>query len=685
MKNDPPRLAMLDTKLVGRPNAEATIEVLRQVIDLFPYEVFAKDSSGNFILSNVAHARNYGLAPSDLVGRNELELSPDTVEAQRFLDDDQEIIRTGQARFIPDEVYTDPSGKVISLQTTKIPLSLRGGDEIGVLGIAVDVSERKAAELTAKALSEKLGLAVRTAELGIWAHDEGTGKLRWNEEMYRIYGMDPFGPPPAFEQWANCLHPDDRQRVESEFETLLLQPVSRINFRIIRPDGTVRHLLASGDVLHESDGRIRERYGINIDITEHVLREEEFRIKDRQLLEKRRLESLGLLAGGIAHDFNNLLQSIRLQADIAEQTTDAAVRIKSLNVIDRTCEKAAALCKQLLSYAGKRQMTLERIEPRAFLEDNQELFDLSRARGVRIEFHIANDLPLVIADETQLRQILVNLIVNAVEAVESKAEGTIDVLCETVTHAPQGRVHYSWSGEERELVAFTVVDNGEGISDEALNRVFEPYFTTKAEGHGFGLSTILGIVQAHQGAICVDRGPGGVGTKFTICLPAARKVIDRAPQQRSQSNRLDDETVLIVDDEEIVVESLKVLLQVSGAKVLSARTGEDALELLREHCTEVTVAIVDITMPGISGVELADAMGQVSPKLKVIISSGYAGALSKSSRVSNYPLLAKPYSFEELLAAIHDPIEHDVAMLSKATFRDSAAEEADMSQSDTSA
>ena len=380
---------------------------------------------------------------------------------------------------------------------------------------------------------------------------------------------------------------------------------------------------------------------------------------EEKLRQTAKLESLGILAGGIAHDFNNLLTGILGNASLAlEEAAPGSNLAELLRSVVNAGECAAALAHQMLAYSGRGQFRQEQVDLSALVSETLTLIGSALGRAVRLNLGIAPALPPVEADPSQLQQIIMNLAINAAEAVDNKGEisvrtGTADLDGSRHpndvipgTAAPAGR-----------YVFLEVRDSGGGMDPETIQRIFDPFFTTKSMGRGLGLAAVLGIVRSHGGAIRVTSSPGR-GTTFAVYLPASESVAAElepdAPDGRAYSG-----IVLVVDDEHYVRETVRRTLEAAGYTVVCAPGSPEAIQLFQSLGSQIDLAIVDMTMPGEGGDEVVRRLRHHNPKLKVIATSGYAELEVKEKFGTLMDaFLPKPYRSDRLREVVAETLRY---------------------------
>jgi PAS domain S-box-containing protein len=399
------------------------------------------------------------------------------------------------------------------------------------------------------------------------------------------------------------------------------------------------------------DEALRLLFGV--DLTDRSLAERERHELERKLLDMQKLESLGVLAGGIAHDFNNLLTAILGNAQLARlQLQGSSPLQQNLLDIERTSIQAADLCKQMLAYSGQGRLEIRLLDLNETIRDMSQLLRVSVAKKVQLSFNLAHNLPRVRGDESQIRQVLMNLVINASEAITA-SEGSIWVST-GVVHRAQELFHgISETGkpEERDYLFIEITDTGCGMSEETQSRIFDPFFTTKFTGRGLGLAAVLGIVRSHGGTLEL-KSQEGEGTTFTVLFPCDEAKEEEKPFRDVQSQAVPkwsgEGLVLVVDDEESVVSMTARMLEAFELSVITASDGREGVEKFTAHADAITAILMDVTMPTMGGVEAFDRIRVIRPDVPVLFMSGYMreGELRNLDRATDF--LQKPFRLEDL-------------------------------------
>jgi len=392
-----------------------------------------------------------------------------------------------------------------------------------------------------------------------------------------------------------------------------------------------------------------------VDLTERAQAERERHDLERKLLDMQKLESLGVLAGGIAHDFNNLLTAILGNAQLAKlQMLRSSPVHQHLMEIERTSLQAADLCKQMLAYSGQGKVETRLLDLNRMIRDMSQLLRISVAKKVSLSFDLAHTLPLIQGDASQIRQVLVNLIINASEAITDK-EGSIWVSTGVVhgaKHLFEG-ITVTGRPRERDYVFVSIADTGCGMDEETRARIFDPFFTTKFTGRGLGLAAVLGIMRSHDGTLELTTSVGE-GTTFTLLFPKA-EIMDHSFREEEPTAVpcwSGEGLAMVVDDEESVRTLMARMLESFQFRVLEAVDGRDAVEKFTASPGEVSVILLDVTMPVMSGLEAFDHIRAIRPDVPVLFMSGYMSDGELRNRDGATDFIQKPFKLDEFQAKL---------------------------------
>jgi PAS domain S-box-containing protein len=532
------------------------------------------------------------------------------------------------------------------------------GEVTHVLGIARDFTALERAE---RAMSETEQRFRRLAEN---AHDvvyryrylPERGFEYLSPSVERITGYTPEEHYANPELILRALHPDDAEVFEAfdrspSDETLVL--------RWFRRDGTLVWTETRNVRVFDAVGRLVAIEGIARDVTERRRREEEQRALEQKLLETQKLESLGVLAGGVAHDFNNLLTGILGRVSLF-RTEELDIGVSSagsehLQQIEQAAIQAAELCRQMLAYSGKGRFAVRPLDLSELVRDTAHLLQVSISKNATLELALAQGLPAVAGDAAQLRQVVLNVVLNASEALaDDSGRIVISTGLRELGDDELGELLLGNGLPSGPFVCLDVWDSGSGMSPPVRERIFEPFFTTKFTGRGLGLPAVLGIVRGHRGAIEVQSEPGQ-GTRFRLYFPAA----DAAPQSLASPVRVSKiwqatGTILIVDDEEIVRNVTSRLLRSFGFKTLLAADGIDGVSQFKQHSGEITAVLLDLTMPGLDGEAVFRQLRALRTDVPVLLMSGYneQEAVSRFESKELAGFLQKPFTVEQLASKL---------------------------------
>ena len=378
---------------------------------------------------------------------------------------------------------------------------------------------------------------------------------------------------------------------------------------------------------------------------------------ERELQETQKLESLGLLAGGIAHDFNNLLTGIMGNASLAysDARVDDPIRLRLREVVQAS-ERAAFLTRQMLAYAGKGRFVTEMLDMSAVVREISALVRTSIPKSVELKLELAPDLPAIEADPAQIRQVVMNLVINGAEAIGENAAGTVEIRTSRRELNERETTEFLGPGQFslETYVQLEISDTGRGMDEATKARIFDPFFTTKFTGRGLGLAAVQGIIKAHGGAIRVHSTPG-VGTSFLILFPAKRRKAAAArPEQPQGLSIPSGSAVLVIDDEQVIRDLARNVLSRKGMRVWMADNGKAGVELFREQNQALSVVVLDLTMPVMGGEEALVLLKQINPDVPVILSSGFdeSEAERRFSGLKPARFLQKPYTSDRLVEVV---------------------------------
>ena len=525
---------------------------------------------------------------------------------------------------------------------------------------ALEMAEELTAELGQKSEEAsyqrwRLACALEGTQAGTWEWNVQTGATVINERWAQLIGytLDELAPF-SLKTWEAHTHPDDLKRAVELLERHCAGelPHYECEFRMKHKDGRWIWVLDNGRVMtRTAEGEALLMFGTHIDCTARKRLEEERRALEVQVQQTQRLESLGVLAGGIAHDFNNLLQGIQGNADLAYDELPSHSRLRPfLSAIIKACSHAMGLTTQMLAYSGKGHFTLEILNLNTLVSEMSTLLESSTSKRVGLKRDLGDDLPAIEADAAQIRQVVMNLVTNASEAIGEES-GLSSIRTSTIQceRAFLERVQLEPPLSEGRYVCLEVSDTGCGMDEETKAKVFEPFFTTKFTGRGLGLAAVQGIVRGHKGAIWIESQPG-VGTTVKVLFPALDQRLEPSqPRARPDSHWRGGGIVLVVDDDEMIRDLATTALEQLGFSTLEAEDGAEAVALFRERHAEIKCVLLDLMMPNMGGAEAFEELRKIRAEVPVILSSGYSEEKSTEQlggRLAGF--LQKPYRLAAL-------------------------------------
>lgn len=552
-------------------------------------------------------------------------------------------------------------------ETRYNPIYNAKNEIIGVTAFAQDITDRILAEEAMRDSEYLLRESQKAANIGSYILEITEGVWESSQTLDELFGIDK-DYPKDIGGWLQLVSPEDQEMMQEHFAVDVLTSHKPFNkeYRVKQANSAkILWVHGLGQLELDTEGNPTKLIGVIQDITERKqadLAKMEF---EKQILQTQKLESLGVLAGGIAHDFNNILMGILGYADLAlsslESMSPAREYVKGIN---ESSHKAAELIKQMLAYSGKGKFSLEPIGLNQLIQDMTNMLNISIAKNVVLKFRPSKDPIYLEGDPSQIGQIIMNLVINASDAIGKKsgvvAVSTGSMYCDREYIDLTGfNSQISWKEELAEgmYIFVEVSDTGEGMSRDTIARIFEPFFTTKFTGRGLGLSAVLGIVRGHHGMVKIYSEPMR-GTTFKVLFPLYEAIpseqSDSKPTKSSEETWQGEGTFLIADDEEAVRSVGKYMLKKLGYEVLTADDGREAIEVFKAHIDEIVGVLLDLTMPHKDGTEVFREIKKLNPDVKVLLSSGYneqdATQLFVGKGLAGF--IQKPYVGADLLKII---------------------------------
>jgi hypothetical protein len=522
-------------------------------------------------------------------------------------------------------------------------------------GTIQDITERKLAETALRDSEERFRFVARAVSDVVWDWDLPANSLWWNEGFLTTFGFAADEIEPSIDSWAAQIHPEDRGRVIGSVHRAVEFGAESwgAEYRFRRKDSRYAWVQDRGYILRDPAGKAVRMVGGLRDLTEQKKMETQF-------LRAQRMESIGTLAGGIAHDLNNVLAPIMMSIELLKLDPGKDPRsVKILDTIFTSSRRGADLVRQILSFARGLDGTKTAIRINEVMGDLDAMISKTFPRNIRIVAEVPEDLWPVLGDATQLHQVLLNLAVNARDAMPEG--GTLGISAANVTiGAPSpGAVREAPAGT---YVLLQVADTGSGMPPEVRERIFEPFFTTKeaGKGTGIGLVTVHNVVKGHGGYVAVTSEPGR-GTTFRIHLPADATLHTGAPLPKATEIPLGrGELVLVVDDEHSIRDITQQTLEAFGYRVLTAGDGVTAVGLYANPAHQVALVLTDMMMPVMDGSSTIQALRRINPLVKIIASSGIdlVDNLAKAAGQGVGDFLSKPFTAEALVRLVREVLDN---------------------------
>ncbi len=592
------------------------------------------------------------------------------------------VLRNGLVATASHRMLVSRTGLKIPVEDTTAPIRSGAGDIAGVVTVFHDVTRQRNADNALRSSMEKLTLALEAADSGIWEWDVRTGENIWSEKLWKLYGLAPREGGPSYELWLKSIHPDDR----AEAERLVIGTARsgtelKAEWRVLSPDGSVRWLMSRGRPLKDDHGLVVRYVGIVVDITERKRTEENIsRARDKledsvaqrtrelqdaydglarevgerervehQLRQAQKMDALGTLTGGIAHDFNNIVAAILGFSELAmEHAAQGSAEAKYLEKVFSAGLRGRDLIAQLLTFSRQQKQEKKSLMLSSIVKETMKLLRASIPSTIRIDTRVENNSAPIMGDPVQVQQVLMNLCTNAAYAMREKG-GLLTVELNNFDLSVS-------SGGIREgiYVRLAVSDTGQGIPADLVDRIFDPFFTTKGpgEGTGLGLSIAHSIVRDHGGYITVETKEGE-GSKFIVFFPQTQ-VKPSSGSEAAGPAPGGTERILVIDDEEPLALMVRDMLAGLGYDVVWKSSSREALALVRLDPARFDLVITDLTMPELTGLDLAREILLFRPDMPVIACTGFGRIVDEESAKAEglKALIMKPLTKKELAGIV---------------------------------
>lgn len=622
----------------------AAEENQRILLDNIQTQVWYLTDDHTYGAVNEAHADFNGVKKEDLAFRDMNDIFPKNI-ADLYRSLNTRVFKTGNPEYTEEWVPL-ASGEKRLLSVKKIPKLREDGTVEYVVCSAEDITDRKQAEDNFRQSEEQFRLITENIADMIAVLDLD-GKRLYNSPSYKpILGdVQSLRGTDSFQE----IHPEDRNRIREIFQqTVKTGTGQRTEYRFLLKDGSIRFIESQGSTIRDNQGNVSQVVLVSRDVTDKKQLEQ-------QALRSQRMESIGTLAGGIAHDLNNVLAPMMLSFEIlSKKVTDKQSKV-ILQMLQSTAERGADLIKQVLSFARGVEGERTIVQIRHLIDDIGNIIKQTFPKSISFHKNIPKDLPTISADATQIHQVLMNLCVNSRDAMPQG--GRIDIKADSVVLDEQ-YISMHQDAKPGHYTRITLTDQGVGIPPAVIERIFEPFFSTKeiGKGTGLGLSTVHTIVKSHGGFITVY-SEVGKGTTFRVHLPALEGIHDAVAEEKAKFSGGNGECILVVDDEESIREITRASLEANGYSVITAADGTEAIAAYATKGQNIALVLTDLYMPYMDGAKTIRALQKLNPDVTCIAVSGLKQKefdLPKGA----VTFMHKPYTSEQLLKTIHEMIDN---------------------------
>ncbi len=629
----------------------------RSLVETAQELIWKCDEKGCFTYLNPAWELTHGYKVEEMLGRSFGDFQPKEI----FDRDVIEFSRHMAGGFVKEyeTIHIAKDGRVITLLFNAIPLVGKDGAISGTQGTAIDITERKQAEAALLESEERYRELIEGTN-NLVTRVDNDGRFTFvNSVSHEVFGISP-------EECTGLLafdfiHPDDKDKTEewfSAWQSSKDENNTIENRQLNSKTGEIHHMLWSCHLQIDDDGSISGINSIARDITERKQAEEEKQKFEARFQEAQKRESLSILAGGIAHDFNNLLSAIMGNAALTlmEISPVSPVR-KKLEDIAEAGKLAADLTNQMLAYSGRGHFITKDFDLSALVREMISLLKSSISKKAQINMLLDGQLPTMRGDLSQVRQLAMNLIINASEALDEKS-GTVTLRtgAKNLNESEISKMNSGLQIEPGDYVYLSVEDDGCGIDEQSLKKIFDPFYSTKFTGRGLGLAATLGIIEGHQGALQIETSLSQ-GSTFIVFFPVSGphvQQVEIATKSIAIGSGLG--TVLLVEDEPVSLRFGKRTLEKAGYEVLSAVNGQEGVDVLRKNIGKISLVLLDNKMPVLNGYEAFIEMRKIDPDVTVILVSGYIESIARKEFEGEVlsGFIQKPYRPSQLIEVVED-------------------------------
>ncbi|HWR02041.1 MAG TPA: PAS domain S-box protein [Chlorobaculum sp.] len=611
--------------------------------------------NGSIVDANPAAVDFYGWQRDELCRMNITQIN--------LLPKEEVLSKIQQAYNLPCNYFVFPHRRaddsVRNVEVVSGPITVEGKSLLYT--IVNDITERKQFQEMLVEGNKRMHFIMNATNTGLWENGLGPSVTTvWSDEIWQLYGLEPHSCEPSYENWLNTIVPEDRDKVREQAETAMANNTEFNSiWRVRNTDGTIRWLMSRGTPFMETEEKVPHYVGIVIDITDRKTEEESKHQLEAQLRKAQRLESIGTLAGGVAHDFNNILTPILGYSEMGLYSLSPDNPVHDyFNEIMQAATRAQNLIGQILTFSRTQEVTPSVVSVQSVIAEAMKLLRPSIPSTITIEQVIDNTCRNILADPSQIHQIIINLCTNAFQAMEQSIGRLRIELTEIVVDS---RLLKSFPklNVDNSYVRLSISDTGTGMDEATMERIFEPFFTTKAlnQGTGLGLSVVHGIVASYKGAITVDSQPGK-GTSFHIYLPVINQRMESAKNVGPQLNG-SNSRILFVDDEVSSTRMMTAMLKKFGFDIQTSNSPIEAISMLKLNPGNFDLVITDLTMPEMTGKDLAAEIKRINPRIPIILMTGYEKDLGDTKTLRNSgisKILKKPAKMAQMVSAINEVI-----------------------------
>lgn len=527
------------------------------------------------------------------------------------------------------------------------------GRALRIIGTNTDITNLVTTRNALKQSEERLKLAASAAHLGVWDWDLQKSLLEWDSRVYEIYGIAPSVSKSMKQTWENSIHEDDRDEVISKLNIALRTgSFFEIEYRIVRNDGTIRTIRSFATILRENGIAVRMT-GVDLDVTDR-------KILEQQIRHTQKMDAIGRLAGGIAHDFNNKLTVILGYAELMKmlECASSGKCDQHLDEIIKAANHSQEITRKLLTFSRDDAAESYKVDVNHMLKDMERTLGRLIGEQIKISFSLTEEIWSILINPTEYDQIIMNLVVNARDAMPSG--GSLAITTSNVTVSENISASFA-NASPGDYVVTVVNDSGSGIPKDIIERIFDPFFTTKeaGKGTGLGLSTVYGIVLKYGGFISVN-SEAGKGSTFSIYLPKYSAATPVAAVEAEADTVTGKGNILLVEDEEAVRDMIELFLESVGFSVIVAASPEDAVEICRSSA-EIDCVLSDVIMPGLNGKQLSEKILAMRTGLPFVFMSGYTSDIITDQGIAGEGLhfIRKPLNFKTLKEKLLSVIEQE--------------------------